>query len=216
VARTVPKESAADETVYFWREYRIRPLTTDEFDTLREGGTISRSAVYRPFAIESRRVDGTATRDPRNPWPWGVWGTGDTPGELIDEFLGDTAFSQAESLVPEHAALVAWTVAIRAALTAASDAALSHQEAVRERDEFVRTETEKYEQKVRGKSPDAVKRMRGLTAKRLAGRLSDLKSAIAVASEVLEAARAKVKEVRKTKPSFGLKPDPDRTDRLGV
>lgn len=216
VAVTAPKVSLNhDGDVYWWKEYRVRPLSGDDFSALKATGKLSSLADYRPFLIENRRVDGTADRTPTNPWEWGVWGTGETPGELIDEFLGDSLFSAAESLVPEHAELAAYTRDIRAALNAEYEADKVYEDAATAWTRFVRDEQSKYEEKVAGKTDEEAAKIRERTVKRLAPRRDELRSALDDAKAKREAARAAVAAVRKRKPKCGLKPNPARTDRLG-
>ena len=218
VARTAVQASASDATPggHFWQEYRVRFLSPDDYGALLAAGKVSRFDGYRPYAIEKRRVDGTADRTPLNPWEWGVWGIGETPGEVIDEMLGDSGLLGAESLVPEHAELAAWTHEIRAALSAEYDAEKARDAAATAWEDFKRTANREYANKILGKSEPEVAKITARTVKRLEPRKASLKADLADATAKLEAAVAAAKEVRKRKPKCGRKPDPARADRLGV
>ncbi len=217
VARTRVKESVSDTTPggHWWKEYRVRHLSGDEYTALRDAGKISDYYGYKPYAIESRRVDGTADRTPVNPWEWRLWGIGETPGEVIDEMLGDSDFSAAESLVPEHAELTAWTREIRAALSAEYAADKNLDAATTAWSDFVRDENVIYARKIADKTDAEVEKIKARTLKRLEPRKASLKADIADAKAVRDAAHETTKAVRGRKPKCGLKPDPARTDRLG-
>ena len=205
VARTAVKESAEHDDLWWWKEFRVRPLSAADFDALVTAGKLARFADRKPFLIESRRVDGRADRTPTNPWEWSPWMTGDTPVAVIDEMLGDSSFLGAESLVPEHAALAAHVNALRTVLNAeweAEKAARAAHDAV---GHFKDERNREFANKTAGKDAAATKKVEERMLKRHMPRLTELRADAKRASDALDAARAAVKAVRSAAPKFAVK-----------
>ena len=107
----------SDDGVYWWKEFRVRQITTDEYYRLHI------DAPYQEWLLEDRYLcripDGPiiakfeqgqlqdAIVNPIDPDDaWTPWQLGKTKASVIWQMLGDTSFFEAVSVCDDHRRLV--------------------------------------------------------------------------------------------------------------
>jgi hypothetical protein len=211
IARTPEQESVSDDGVYWWKEFRVRRIATDEYYRLHI------DAPYQEWLLEDRYLcripDGRivakfqqgrlqdAIVNPIDPDDaWTPWQLGKSKVSVIWQMLGDTSFLEAVSLCDDHRRLVERYRRLRDAqhveykAKEALDAAHEHIE------EFKRDETRKFYKRHGEKSGPAFDKIKARTIKRLEPELIRLRAEAAkCANEWHEAGLRLAQLTRETK-----------------
>ena len=186
VARTKEQESVCDDNVFWWKEFRVRKITTDEYYKL------NLDAPYQEWILEDRILcripDGRiiakfpqgelakAILNPMNPDDaWRVWQLGKSPKTVIWEMLGDSSFFEAVSLTEIHADLVQKSQLLRDAYKAERNAEHRRNAAYESLDDFKRNEERKFYKKHGHKTGTDFDKARERTIKRLTPELNRLR-----------------------------------------
>lgn len=160
IARTKEKESASEDGVLWWKEWR---LIQDCFDQwclqLRYMSRVD-DKVYA-------RVNGKTAlfTDPETTWQ--TYMTGDNPAKVVDEFMGDGDFYKAESLDLIHARAKAATKAVREYNERLYKAKMRAEDAKSSYAEWNREQRLAFEKRHKDKEGDAYAKALTRTRKRL-------------------------------------------------
>jgi len=187
IARTAEKESMSDDGVIWWREFRVRKITTDDYYRLHI------DAPYQEWLLEDRYLcripDGRviakfeqgrlqdAIVNPIDPDDaWTAWQLGRTKASVIWRMVGDTSFLEAVSLCEEHRRLVEQYRRLKDAQTAEYQAKQALDAAHGRIEEFKRDETRKFYKRHGDKTGPAFDKMKERTLKRLEPELARLRA----------------------------------------
>ena len=101
IAKTVPKEHMNGAEGLWWAEYRVRLLSDEE------------RAKAQAFVTHALEVRYCHERDSEycqhHPGAWGLWDYGRSPKEAAESCMGDSLYTEAQSLHPLHEAMkVRW------------------------------------------------------------------------------------------------------------
>jgi len=110
IAKTKERVSYIEDGVFWWKEYRVvQDVLTHDYKV--EVRYLCRFGSGKPDGIFAKGDNGILMfTDPETTWT--VWSRGSTPEAAIEDVMGDTDFTKAESLHLLHADAVAKHLAI--------------------------------------------------------------------------------------------------------
>lgn len=187
IARTSEQESMSDDGVFWWKEFRVRKITADEYYRLHV------DAPYQEWLLEDRYLcripDGRiiakfeqgrlqdAIVNPIDPDDaWTPWQLGKSRAAVIWQMLGDTSFIEALSLCDDHRLLVEQYRKLKDAQTAEYRAKEALDAAHVRIEEFKRDETRKFYKRHGEKTGPAFDKIKERTLKRLESELARLRA----------------------------------------
>lgn len=119
VAESRPRERFDVEYGQRWTTYRVRRITSAEYDQFHRDRVIGSHNLGARWLLESRATKTTQTAEgetlTREDSAWLLWQLEQTPDAAIYDMLGDSEFLEAVSLHLAHAELVQHVRAVRAA-----------------------------------------------------------------------------------------------------
>ena len=205
IACTAEKEMASDDGVYWWKEFRVRRISSDEYYR------ISIDAPYQEWLLEVRylcRLPGSnrivaksaqgtlqgAIVNPVDPdAAWEPWALGKSKKAVIWEMLGDTSFLGATSLCAVHRKLVLTREVLTKAQNNEYQAEKVYKAACQSVDGFKRDEERLFNKRHGSKVGASFDKAKARTIKRLQPRLDQLRKHVNEAESHWRSAMEQVK-----------------------
>jgi hypothetical protein len=198
IAKTEPRERMDVDVGQWWKKFRVRRVGEQEVYRLRQAGVINPLLSPR-FVLETRK---TSTGERGVTEDWVLWTCGDTPDEVVDDMMGDTAFFKATTLHPIHKLHAEHAAVIRQASREEYEAQKAFEAACEEFKRFRFEKNQEFERKTRGMLATAIKKVETHMKKRHGPTHKELRLAVDVADARLKAARERLDEVKGASPRY--------------